>query len=77
MAILSFKELQRCEGDERTALHWAAESGHTDVVKLLLEAGADKDVATRYGRAALHFAADESHAVSSSVVVKLLPMMNR
>jgi ankyrin repeat protein len=32
------------EFDGKTALHHAAFSGHTDVIKTLLEFGADKDI---------------------------------
>ena len=39
-----------------TALHLAAFRGHSEVMKLLLEAGADKDAAQRNGMTALHAA---------------------
>ena len=51
-----------------TPLHVAAVKGHTEVVKLLLEAGADKNAAVLNGRAALHLGAMKGH----SEVVKLL-----
>ena len=43
--------------NRRTALHAAAEYGQAEVVKLLLEAGANKDAADRFGMNVLHFAA--------------------
>ena len=44
--------------DGRTALIWASGAGHLDIVHLLLEAGADKDVADNDGRTALHRASN-------------------
>ena len=41
--------------------HLAAKNGHLDVMRLLLEAGADKDAATQNGYTALHFAAEQGH----------------
>ena len=54
--------------DPQTALHVAAECGHVECVALLLEAGADKDLADFEGTTALHLAADHGR----SEVVKLL-----
>ena len=48
--------------DGSTALIYAPHSSHLEVVRLLLEAGADKDAAiTNYGATALHVAAAEGH----------------
>ena len=44
-----------------TGIHWAVRNGHSDVVRLLLEAGADKDAATEDGGRALLFAAENGH----------------
>ena len=56
-----------------TALHKAAQAGHTRIVELLLEAGADANakssVAGYPGHTAMHFAADQGH---SEVVRALL-----
>ena len=43
----------------QTALMWATAERHTDVVRLLIEHGADVRAATRHGFTALHFAARE------------------
>ena len=39
--------------DGRTAMHLAAASGHADCLRLLLDAGADKDAVDRFGRTPL------------------------
>ena len=44
-----------------TALHIAAHRGRAEFVRLLLEAGADKDAKNAYGATALHLAAQRSH----------------
>ena len=44
----------------RTALHWAAISGHTEIIKLLLEKGCSVTAATTSGNTALHSAVEGS-----------------
>jgi hypothetical protein len=46
----------------KTALHYAAEEGHSSVVKLLLLAGADKEAKDRFGDTPLHYAREKGHA---------------
>ena len=49
-------------GDGMTALHWAAVHGNGEVVQMLLDAGADIEVATRLGaHRPLHVAGREGH----------------
>ena len=50
------------DGWEFTALMWAATNGHTDIVKLLLDRGADIDAVYRDGNNALTLAATNGHA---------------
>ncbi len=57
-------------GDGMTALHWAAERGHEDVARGLMEAGARVDMATRVGAyTPLHLAARRG---SEGIVKRLL-----
>ena len=41
----------------RTALHWAASYGYKNVVKVLLDGGADPNIGDKHGRTSLHHAA--------------------
>lgn len=43
-------------GEEWSALHWAAYSGHTAAVKLLVDKGADVRIRDAYGFTPLHYA---------------------
>ncbi|MYL06366.1 MAG: ankyrin repeat domain-containing protein, partial [Gemmatimonadales bacterium] len=57
------------QGDGMTALHWAARAANADLARLLLEAGADVDAATRIGAyTPLHLASE----VGGGEVVGLL-----
>ena len=47
--------------EERTALSYAAEKGHTDIAKLLLQHGADPDSDDRDGLKPLHYATDNDN----------------
>ena len=47
--------------DGVTALYIASQRGHPEVVRLLLDASADKDKAARYGATALFIASLEGH----------------
>ncbi|CAK0754809.1 hypothetical protein CVIRNUC_002326 [Coccomyxa viridis] len=54
-----------------TPLHYAARAGHRDAVIMLLNAGADVNMATRAGRATpLHRAAYMGHTVVADVLLE-------
>src|SRR5947207_6222466 len=44
-----------------TPLHWAASSGHEEVIKMLMDVGADPNIQRRDGASALHCAASRGH----------------
>ena len=44
-----------------SALYWAARNGHCHTVRLLLDRGADVNIADEYGETALHWAAIHGH----------------
>ncbi|KAJ3613282.1 hypothetical protein NHX12_019532 [Muraenolepis orangiensis] len=47
--------------NHKTALHWAAAQGHTDVVRVLVEHGARACLRTDNGWTPAHFAAESGH----------------
>jgi len=51
-------------------LHCAAEQGHTPVVKVLIEAGADVNKKTYCGQTSLHRAACKGHAPVITELIK-------
>ncbi|GAP84210.2 putative ankyrin repeat protein [Rosellinia necatrix] len=53
----------------RTPLSWAAGNGHTEIVKVLLDAGSEPNIVDEFGRTALWHAARSGHG---PVVVSLL-----
>ncbi|KFY24409.1 hypothetical protein V493_05248 [Pseudogymnoascus sp. VKM F-4281 (FW-2241)] len=61
-------KLNKKNGNGQTALHYAAEQGHEEIVRLLLENGAGMKVKNRYGERALHCAARQGQ----KTVVQLL-----
>ena len=63
-------DVDAARGDGMTGLHWAARHGSTEIVRLLLAAGADRETTTRLGdHTPLHVA---SRAGQASVVTTLL-----
>ena len=52
-----------------TPLHWAAQKGHTDIVKALLQAGAEVDAKDEYGYTPLHWAAESGDLATVKALV--------
>ena len=50
-------EISYTIGNKLTALHWAAYKGRTDIVRILLDAGAEMNVKDAVGYTPLHYAA--------------------
>ena len=57
---------------KRTPLHEASDNGHSDTVKMLLDAGADLSLTEEYGQTPLHLAAMNGHARGRVEVAKIL-----
>jgi len=52
-----------------TPLMWSTRSGNVDIIKVLLEAGADVNLKDRDGRTALMYAARDGHAAAAELLV--------
>jgi ankyrin repeat protein len=63
------RELSR--GDGECPLHWAAFGGHTVVLKLMLDTGADPNVRDRWGWTPLHFAAWRGSQTALALLAKV------
>ncbi len=64
-------EVNAPRGDGMTALHWAAVHGNAEIARLLLEAGAEPEAATRLGaHRPLHVASREGNAEIVALLVE-------
>jgi glutaminase len=54
-------EINQMDYDKRTGLHLAASEGHAEIVKFLLENGADQRLKDRFNNIALSDAIRENH----------------
>lgn len=56
-------DVNEAQGDGMTALHWAAETGNTELADMLIYAGSHLDAGTRIGQyTPLHIASRQGHA---------------
>ncbi|XP_026738480.1 serine/threonine-protein phosphatase 6 regulatory ankyrin repeat subunit B-like isoform X2 [Trichoplusia ni] len=60
-ASLVTKAIDKLDGYKKTALHYAAEEGHTEVVRTLIEAKCKLDIETTDGFTALHLSVINHH----------------
>jgi len=58
--------------DGNTPLHAAARNGHDEIVKLLIDAGAQIDAPNRYRETPLHWASYSDHPGTSNIIKQLL-----
>ncbi len=64
-------DVNAAQGDGMTALHWAARTGTADVVRFLLEAGAQVTAETRLGSyTPLHMASEAGHGALVSLLLE-------
>jgi ankyrin repeat protein len=66
MPILLY--LQDSEG--RTALHWACDRGHVDLLRILLDRSASVDLQDSDGQSGLHYAVACEHVEITEMLVK-------
>ena len=68
--IAAGADVNTAQGDGMTGLHWAAHNGATEIARLLLGAGADRDMTTRLGdHTPLHVASRAGQASTVSVLL--------
>ena len=64
-------DVDAAQGDGMTGLHWAARHGATEIVTLLLDAGADRGVTTRLGdHTPLHVASRAGRAAAVTTLLE-------
>ena len=68
--LASGADVNAAQGDGMTGLHWAARLGATEIVRLLLDAGADRGMTTRLGdHTPLHVASRAGQPSTVSVLL--------
>ena len=55
--------IERKDNESRTPLYWATRNGHINMMRLLLEKGANVNALDKDGRTHLHWAVDDKHDV--------------
>jgi ankyrin repeat protein len=67
---MGLQELEERDNNRRTALHWAALPGHTEVVAILLDKGAQTDIGDDYDGTPLMQAASRGHLGVVQLIVQ-------
>ena len=70
-------DLNVASKDGKTALMWASERGHEDVVRVLVDARADVDAANERGETALMYAAEGGHEGAARLLIDARADVNR
>ena len=70
LAGLPEVELNQQSGDDSTALHFAVEPNHPDVVQVLIDAGADLDAKNGLGHSPLHMASISGELTTMTKLVR-------
>ena len=69
MLTLIFKT-EISSNNNRTALHYASENGHTSIVKMLILNGAEVNIQSNYNSTPLHWACSSGHLTSAKELVR-------
>ena len=64
-----FPDVHAYANQDGTPMHCAAKRGHVDVVKWLIEAGADIDARDKYGWVPLYYAAESGQLTTTEVLI--------
>ncbi|KAF5363277.1 hypothetical protein D9756_000056 [Leucocoprinus leucothites] len=74
--LTAASQINAINSDGQTALHYAAENGHSETVRCLAELGADLSTEDADGRTALHFSAENGHSETVRCLAELGANLN-
>ena len=68
--INDMNKADETQGKQKSALHWAAQNGHVECVKLLVQAGARCDIPDAHKRMPLHLAVIHEQVDCAEILIK-------